>query len=282
VESAFSIATGTRASPDEEAGEAPTSPARQTGGVVDDLVSPVRVRCRYLSRGHHYSEISLGRGRSEAQPFARVVVDLTLPLDRRIIMIKATPRIVTLLALATATTAMAGVSAAAAAPATSSPAATTTAGIKGWARMDWPEPGNDIQVTVDAHGTFASNSPYFPTQSGGTFRIYHRIDQPNGNPPVVNWGDFKVDCLTTGGPTVTVTGILVRTTPGGYWQDFLDRHGRMGVSFYVAGKDGGPSRIGLSGATLPGEPLLTKCMAPAANEAVIQGGYTLKGKGPLH
>jgi hypothetical protein len=149
--------------------------------------------------------------------------------------------------------------------------------------MDWPVPGNNIQITVDAHGTFTSSSPYFPTQSGGTFRIYHRIDQPNGKPPLVNWGDFEVDCLTTGGPTVTVTvtGILVRATPRGPWQELLDRHARMGVSFYVAGKHGGPSRIGLSGATPAGEPL-TKCMAPAANEQVIEGGYTLKGKGPLH
>jgi hypothetical protein len=197
-------------------------------------------------------------------------------------MIKTTPRIAALLALATVTTALAGVSAAAAAPADSNPSATTTASIKGWARMDFPAPGNNIQITVDAHGTFTKSSPYFPTESEGTFRIYHRIDQPNGNPPLVNWGDFEVDCLTAGGPNATVTGVLVRTTPGGPWQDLLDRHARMGVSFYVAGKDGGQSRIGLSGATSAGEPLLTKCMAPAANAAVIQGGYKLKGKGPRH
>jgi hypothetical protein len=209
-------------------------------------------------------------------------MDLTLRLDRSIAMNKTTPHIAALLALATGTTALTGVSSAVAAPAESTPSATTTASIKGWARMDFPAPGNNIQITVDAHGTFTESSPYFPTASGGTFRIYHRIDQPNGGPPLVNWGDFKVDCLTTGGPTATVTGILVRTTPGGPWQDLLDRHARMGVSFYVAGKGGGPSRIGLSGATSPGEPLLTKCMAPAANAAVIQGGYTLKGKGPLN
>jgi hypothetical protein len=126
-----------------------------------------------------------------------------------------------------------------------------------------------------------SPSPYFPTWSWGTFRIYHGIKEP-GKPHWANWGDFKVDCLTTGSPTATVTGMLVRATPGGPWEDLVKRHVRMGVSFYVAGKGAGPSRIGLSGATPNGEPLLTKCMAPAANAPVIRGGYTLKDKGPLN
>lgn len=37
------------------------------------------------------------------------------------------------------------------------------------------------------------------------------------------WGEFKVDCLTTGGPTATVTGRLVRTSPGHPWLTTLDR-----------------------------------------------------------
>ncbi|GGR15264.1 hypothetical protein WEB32_20950 [Streptomyces netropsis] len=166
--------------------------------------------------------------------------------------------------------------------ASASDAPTTTASIKGWGRMDFPAPGNDVQVTVDAHGTYTKDSPFFPTRSSGTFRVYHRIDQGKDKPPFVNWGDFKVDCLTTGGPTATVTGTLVRTVPGGPWQELADRHARMGVSFYVAGKGGGPSRIGLSGMPTAGEAQIAKCMAPAADSAVIKGGYTLKGKGPLN
>ncbi|MET9343911.1 hypothetical protein [Nonomuraea sp. NPDC003804] len=56
---------------------------------------------------------------------------------------------------------------------------------------------------------------------------------------------------------------------------------RMGVSFYVAPKGAGPSMIGLAGATAEGEPLLTRCMAPAPDSPVIKGGYTLEEKGPL-
>ncbi|MBT2382036.1 hypothetical protein [Streptomyces sp. ISL-11] len=77
-----------------------------------------------------------------------------------------------------------------------------------------------------------------------------------------------------------MTGTLVRATPGGPWQKLAERHARMGVSFYVAGKDGGPSRIGLSGMKEDAPPL-TKCMAPAPDAKVMAGGYVLKGKGPL-
>ncbi|MFI0712879.1 hypothetical protein ACH4SK_19965 [Streptomyces inhibens] len=212
-------------------------------------------------------------------------------------MLKTALRITALLALAIGTTAATHAASAAersgkapakAVPAatttpaiTTTPGATTTAGIKGWARMYFPAPGNDVQVSVDAHGTYTSMSPVFPTRAWGTFRISHRIDQPDGRPPLTYWADFKVDCLTTGGPTATVTGTVVRASdnPRDPWQDMLKDHVRMGVSFYVAGKDGGPSRIGLSGEA---GRTLSKCMAPAADAPVIKGGYRLKDKGPLH
>ncbi|MGW4469237.1 hypothetical protein ACWENQ_06125 [Nonomuraea sp. NPDC004354] len=194
-------------------------------------------------------------------------------------MIKTAARVVAVVALAATTTAT-GTASAAAAPAGSVRVAKTTAGIKGWARMHFPAPGNDIQVTVDAHGEFTAASPAFPTRAWGTFRIYHAVKEP-GKPRQVNWGEVKVDCLTTGGPVATVTGTLVRVTPGGPWDDLLKRRVRMGVSFYVAPKGAGPSMIGLAGATAEGEPLLTRCMAPAPDSPVIKGGYTLEEKGPL-
>ncbi|MFF0523417.1 hypothetical protein ACFYTC_32335 [Actinomadura nitritigenes] len=146
--------------------------------------------------------------------------------------------------------------------------------LKGWARMYFPAPDNDIQVTVDAHATFDPNGAWRPTRSWGTFRISHRFKLPDGT-WFTNWGDLKVDCLTTGGPTATVTGTLNRVTPGGPWEDMLKEHTRMGISFYVAGRNAGPSRIGLSGAPLPGEGELSRCMAPAADAPLIKGGYTL-------
>lgn len=82
--------------------------------------------------------------------------------------------------------------------------------------------------------------------------------------------------------TARASGRIVRTGGiAGGWDDYLKRHVRMGISFYMGeGKDSGPSRIGLSGGTETGEPLLSKCMAPAADSKVIKGGYDLTDKVP--
>ncbi|MBO8194146.1 hypothetical protein ITI46_21145 [Streptomyces oryzae] len=143
-----------------------------------------------------------------------------------------------------------------------------TSVLKGQARLGYPVAEEKVRVTVNAHSTFAEGS--FPTRSWGTFRISHVIDGRN------YWGDFKVDCLTTGGPTATVTGRLVRTSPGHPWRTQLDPHTRMGVSFYVPHH--GKARAGLSGATAKRAPLLSKCMAPAADMPVVEGGYTLRDR----
>ncbi|MEV5507767.1 hypothetical protein [Streptomyces orinoci] len=182
-----------------------------------------------------------------------------------------------LLALLAATLLVGGTPAATAAPAAKPVAKPVAAGIKGWARMAWPEAGNDIQVTVNAQALFDRDQPFNPASSRGTFRISHRYTGPKG-PAWFNWGDFKVDCVRVGGPVATVTGTL--TDAGPFWKKFLHWQGgkpiRMGVSFYVAGKHSGPSRIGLSGATGKDEPPLTKCMAPAPDSAVVKGGYRIR------
>ncbi|GAA2440210.1 hypothetical protein GCM10010191_64740 [Actinomadura vinacea] len=152
-----------------------------------------------------------------------------------------------------------------------------TSHLKGSARMYFPAPDDDIRVTVDAHATFDPNGASKPTRSWGTFRISHRLKMPDGT-WYTNWGDLKVDCLTTGGPTATVTGTLTKVTPGGPWEEMLKDGARMGISFYVAGKGGGPSRIGLSGGPQPGDGQLRKCMAPAADAPLLKGGYELVDK----
>ncbi|WP_328944166.1 hypothetical protein OG259_24205 [Streptomyces sp. NBC_00250] len=153
-------------------------------------------------------------------------------------------------------------------------ASTLRSSLKGEGRMEYPETEEEVRFSVDARATYAAGS--LPTRSWGTFRLSHSYPAKDGAPATTHWGEFKVDCLTTGGPTATVTGTLVRTNPGSPWQGVLDPHFRMGVSFLVPPKGDGPSRIGLSGGTLEGEPLLTKCMAPAADARVIEGGYTLR------
>ncbi|RCH66589.1 hypothetical protein DT019_20765 [Streptomyces sp. SDr-06] len=140
--------------------------------------------------------------------------------------------------------------------------------LKGDGRMDYPVPDQEVRVSVDAHSAYTAGG--MPQRSWGTFRISHAQDGK------LYWGEFTVDCLTTGGPTATVTGRLVRTSPGHPWLTMLEPHTRMGVSFYVPKK--GEARIGLSGATKKGEPLLTQCMAPAADAKIVNGGYSLRDR----
>ncbi|HEY9374597.1 hypothetical protein, partial [Streptomyces sp.] len=161
------------------------------------------------------------------------------------------------------------------APAAVSATAPLLSSLKGEGRMDYPVTAEEVRVRVKAHSTYERGS--IPTRSWGTFRLSHSYPQPDGKPPIVYWGDFKVDCLRTGGPTATVTGTLVRTNPGYHpWKGVLDPHFRMGVSFLVL--PNGESRIGLSGATAKGKPMLTPCMAPASDARVVEGGYTLRDR----
>ncbi|MFG1664241.1 hypothetical protein [Streptomyces sp. Y7] len=199
-------------------------------------------------------------------------------------------RSVTFLTATAVPAATAGIASASTAPASapdrtaraSASPGTLVSSLKGRGRMDYPDPGHDIRVTVDAHATFKGEGWTEPDRAWGTFRIFHRMPAAAGEPAPVNWGDFEVDCLTSGGPTATVTGRLVRTGGNvGAWDDYLKRHVRMGISFYVSGGEGsGPSRIGLSGGTEADEPLLSTCMAPAAGSKVIEGGYRLTDKTP--
>ncbi|MFI9720423.1 hypothetical protein ACIHFE_12295 [Streptomyces sp. NPDC052396] len=125
---------------------------------------------------------SLPGRRDRLRPVGRISGELTTT-EREITVSKATLRAASLLALAAALLATVGVPAASAAPAdkpTTAVAKATTAGIKGWGRMDWPQPGNDIQVSVDAHGSFDREHPSTPARSWGTFRITHRYNGPAG------------------------------------------------------------------------------------------------------
>lgn len=178
---------------------------------------------------------------------------------------------VAVLALAGAATAEAGTGAVNATD-------TFSASVRGWARLDWfGTPNNDLQVTVDAHAEYTANSRPFPTDAWGTARIYHRFDDENGNPIGTAWADLRVDCVTVGGPTATITAMAVRTSPDlASWRDK-----RIGVSIYNAGRGGGQSRVGLSGVTEQNEPLLTPCMAPAATFPTTAGGYRFKETGPV-
>ncbi|GGY11006.1 hypothetical protein GCM10010324_67320 [Streptomyces hiroshimensis] len=128
-------------------------------------------------------------------------------------------------------------------------AKTTASSLQGKARMGYPVDSQDIRrISVDAHSTFAQGDK--PLQPWGTFRIYHKVEHTGGEPEVY-WGDFKVDCLTTGGPTATVTGTLERTSPGHPWQTKLEPHVRMGAPRLAVLRDTSPRAPGRLGTLLP-------------------------------
>ncbi|WP_137988777.1 hypothetical protein [Streptomyces vilmorinianum] len=194
-------------------------------------------------------------------------------------MLKNSLRAAAVLALVAAIAAPVAVAAPAPAELAPAPAparASLHSSLKGEARMEYPVPDEEVRFSVDAHSTHGPGST--PTRSWGTFRLSHSYPAKDGAPAKVHWGEFKVDCLTTGGPTATVTGTLVRADPDHPWLDVLEPNFRMGVSFLVPPKGQGPARIGLSGGTWKDEPLLTKCMAPAADARVVDGGFTLRDR----
>ncbi|MFC4905988.1 hypothetical protein [Actinomadura gamaensis] len=189
-------------------------------------------------------------------------------------MLKGRTRVLVGVATVAAASAVAATAAAAVPETAKGPGQETTAHISGAGRMAFGAKDDDVEVKVDAHAVYGGGA--FPTRAWGTVRITHLMAQPGGQPPKFNWGDLAVDCVTAGGPNATVTGILKDAGP--YWKKEIGT--RMGVSFYVAGRHGGPSRIGLSGATrFMGFGSLTKCMAPAAASPVIRGGFHLKVSG---
>ncbi|MEU8436851.1 hypothetical protein AB0F18_28885 [Streptomyces sp. NPDC029216] len=168
-----------------------------------------------------------------------------------------------------------------------SSAASRVGGISGWARMEYGDPRDDVQVSVDAHGLFAASGADSGSGAGsgsstatrpwGTFRIQHYSPPVDGEPGNFNWGDFRVDCLRVEGTEVSVTGRLVDAGPA--WKVFLDRKplpARMGLSFHVPRPGSGDAtRIGLTPPTIGDGPEVAKCATRPPEAGVTAGGYSL-------
>lgn len=166
--------------------------------------------------------------------------------------------------LGTSTTAGAAASPAAA----SAPAAANgdTAHLRGSARVHFPpSPDDEVVVTVDAHARFAPGSP-FPARSWGTARLSHLF---TGEQPGLIWYEIAVDCLMTGGRTATVTGVITTAAPEG--QAYVGT--RVGLSVADLGRR---DQVGFTGVTQPGQPELTKCMAPGTFFTVRDGDFTVR------
>jgi hypothetical protein len=182
-------------------------------------------------------------------------------VSKRSKVVRAVVAAVTVCALGTPT-------AAAATPDGQASPETMTASLTGWGRLVWFDPGDDLQFAVAARATYTAARP-FPDTSTGTVRVSHRFN--SFEPPVTVWFHVAVDCLTTGGDTATVTGIVTDAHP------HLAKLLWHRVGFSVSeGRAGRPDRVGFSGPPKESEPELRPCMAPAALFPVREGGYKVR------
>ncbi|GAA1143231.1 hypothetical protein F4556_005846 [Kitasatospora gansuensis] len=181
-------------------------------------------------------------------------------------------KLIAAVALTTAVTAV-GTTAASAAPAADS---TRHQSLHAWTLLNehgpGPNPGERLTVRVEAH----ANAGH---QARGRAVVEHVF--PGG---YAVRGEMSIDCLSTDGAAVTVTGPLESlhfTVPAGEnpppappstW------HPEAGLTFYPADEHG-ERRVGWSGAnaldySAPAQ--ATKCMPTAPSTWVIQGGFTLR------
>jgi hypothetical protein len=162
----------------------------------------------------------------------------------------------------------ASATAAAAAEPTAASAKGDIAHLRGSARVHFPPaPDDEVMFSINAHARFAPGPPSpNPAQSWGTGRLSHLF---TGEQPGFIWYEFAVDCLMTGGRTATVTGVITKAAPEG--KAFLGR--RIGFSVADLGRR---DQVGFTGVTPPGEPELTRCMAPGTFFTVQSGDFTVR------
>jgi hypothetical protein len=155
---------------------------------------------------------------------------------------------------------------------------TTSATVRGSARLQTPVSSeDDLRFSIDAHATFdASSGSPFPTAAWGTARISHTFSQEV--PPQTVQIDVAVDCVSVGGPTAVVTGYVVAVSPDDpELTELVANKTRLGFSVYDRGGHG--DLIGYAGPPRAGEPELRECTAPAGYFSVREGGYTVTERG---
>ncbi|MGW6536590.1 Repetin [Streptomyces sp. NPDC055051] len=124
-----------------------------------------------------------------------------------------------------------------------------------WLDRD-PATRQKVRFTFDAHLARADRND--PLAATGTFRYEHSVGDETFTAAV------DVDCLATGGPVATVTGIVRETNVPG-----LDGK-RVGVSVL---DDGKRDRLGYSWlASAPQTDDVPPCNAAAPHEKVVRGG----------
>lgn len=131
--------------------------------------------------------------------------------------------------------------------------------------------GQQVRFSFDAHG-FAPAEPDEPDTPVGTSRGTFRFSHYSADGTKGGYAEGRIDCLLTGGPVATATGIVTSSDlPSG----IIGK--RVGFTVYDGKGDGKKDRVGYSWAVAGFEGLeVPKCLSAAPYETVESGDFKIR------
>jgi hypothetical protein len=131
--------------------------------------------------------------------------------------------------------------------------------------------GQQVRFSFDAHG-FAPAEPDEPDVPAGTSRGTFWFSHYSADGKKGAYAEGRIDCLLTGGPVATATGIITRSDLPG---DAVGK--RVGFTVYDGRGDGKKDRVGYSWAVSAIDRMeVPKCLSAAPYETVESGGFKVE------
>ncbi|MEU2827387.1 hypothetical protein ABZ667_01755 [Streptomyces lavendulae] len=130
--------------------------------------------------------------------------------------------------------------------------------------------GQQVRFAFDAHG-FAPAEPDEPGAPAGTSRGTFRLSHYTADGTQGAYAEGRIDCLLTGGPVATATGVITGSDlPGAIGK-------RVGFTVYDGKGDGKKDRVGYSWAvgSIPTMDV-PKCLSAAPYETVESGDFKVE------
>ncbi|MFD9336231.1 hypothetical protein ACFWBF_17735 [Streptomyces sp. NPDC060028] len=175
------------------------------------------------------------------------------------------------------------VSASASGPGSASASASASASVSGEAKKAPKESsltgsakmyradGQQVRFSFDAHG-FAPAEPDEPDAPAGTSRGTFRFSHYSADGKQGAYAEGRIDCLLTGGPVATATGVITRSDLPA---DAVGK--RVGFTVYDGKGDGKKDRVGYSWAVAGFDGLeVPKCLSAAPYETVESGDFKVE------
>ncbi|MFB0625900.1 hypothetical protein [Streptomyces sp. AB3(2024)] len=131
--------------------------------------------------------------------------------------------------------------------------------------------GQQVRFSFDAHG-FAPAEPDEPGAPAGTSRGTFRFSHYTADGKQGAYAEGRIDCLLTGGPVATATGVITRSDlPDGAIGK------RVGFTVYDGKGDGRKDRVGYSWAVGSITTMeVPKCLSAAPYETVESGDFKVE------